>query len=71
MMPKAYKPIGTTYPPMTDQQREAARQARNAYLREWRRRNPDLVRAQQERHWARKAEKMAENEGKEAVVDGE
>lgn len=57
-MPKAYKPVGTTYPPMTDQQREAARQARNAYLREWRRRNPDLVRAQQERHWVRKAEQM-------------
>lgn len=57
-MPKAYKPIGTTYPPMSDQQREAARRARNAYLREWRRRNPEKYQAQQDRYWMRKAEQM-------------
>ncbi len=64
-MPKAFKPVGTTYPPMTDQQREAARQARNAYLREWRRRNPGKTREYQERHWARVAEQMANSEQRE------
>lgn len=61
-MPKAYKPIGTTYPPMTDQQREAARLARNAYLREWRHKNPEKHKAQQERYWARKAEQMQKDQ---------
>lgn len=61
-MPKAFKPVGTTYPPMTEQQREAARQARNAYLREWRARNPQKYQAQRERYWLRKAEKMTDSE---------
>lgn len=64
-MPKAFKPVGTTYPPMTDQQREAARQARNAYLREWRRRNPEKYQAQRDRYWMRKAEQMANSEQRE------
>lgn len=39
---------------------EQALEARRAYKREWAKRNPDKVRAQQERHWARKAAAMAE-----------
>lgn len=35
-----------------------AREARNAYLREWRRQNPDKVKQQRERYWNRQAEKM-------------
>ena len=61
-MPKAYKPIGTTYPPLTEQQREAARQAKNAYLRSWRKKNPDKFKAQQDRYWARKAEQMQKDQ---------
>ena len=61
-MPKAFKPVGTTYPPMTDQQREAARQARNAYLREWRRRNPEKYQAQRDRYWLKKSEQMSNSE---------
>ncbi len=32
-----------------------AQEARRRYKREWARRNPDKVRAQQERYWMRKA----------------
>lgn len=38
---------------MTDK----AKEARRAYKREWNRKNPDKVRAAQERYWRRKAEK--------------
>lgn len=34
---------------------EAALEARRAYQREWRRKNPDKVRAQADRYWERKA----------------
>ena len=34
---------------------EAAKEARRAYKREWARKNPDKVKAQQERYWAKKA----------------
>lgn len=34
---------------------EQALEARRAYKREWARRNPDKIRAQQARHWERKA----------------
>lgn len=36
----------------------AAAEARRAYMRQWRRNNPDKVRAQQERYWAKKGEEM-------------
>ena len=36
-----------------------ARAARRAYKREWARANPDKVKAQQERYWARQAAKNA------------
>lgn len=34
--------------------KEAARLARNQYMREWRRKNPEKARAIAERHWIRK-----------------
>lgn len=34
---------------------DAATKARNAYRREWAKKNPDKVRAQQQRYWAKKA----------------
>ena len=43
-------------------EQEKARQARNQYAREWRARNRDKVKASNERYWARKAVKSAEQE---------
>ena len=34
---------------------EAAKEARRAYAREWRRRNPDKIRAARDRYWEKKA----------------
>lgn len=34
---------------------EKAKAARRAYHREWQKKNPDKVRAQQERYWRKKA----------------
>lgn len=38
---------------------DKARAARNAYKREWAKKNPDKVRAQQNRYWAKVAEAQA------------
>lgn len=38
---------------------EQAKAARRAYKAEWARKNPDKVRAQQERYWAKRAAKEA------------
>lgn len=38
---------------------ERARQARNEYRRAWAKANPDKIKAQQARYWARQAEKIA------------
>ena len=35
--------------------KEAVRRTRNAYNREWARKNPEKVRAKQQRYWERKA----------------
>lgn len=43
-----------------------AREARNAYQREWRRKNKEKNKAIQARYWMKKAEKM-----KERTVDNE
>ncbi len=48
---------------MTDEAREAQR----AYNREWRRKNPEKKKAQNERYWARKAEKLRQE--KEAAAE--
>lgn len=41
---------------------EKAKEARRAYKREWNRRNPDKVKAAQERYWSRKAEAAAKQD---------
>lgn len=40
---------------MTESEKKAAAEARNAYAREWRKKNPDKVRANNKAYWARKA----------------
>lgn len=45
--------------------KEAARRARNAYMREWTKKNPDKVRANKERYWERVAERQAVEEAAE------
>lgn len=42
----------------TDAQRNAAKAARNAYAKEWRRKNPDKVKAANARYWEKKAAEM-------------
>lgn len=42
----------------TKTNRNDARAARNAYAREWRRKNPDKVKAAYERYWKKKAAEM-------------
>lgn len=42
---------------------DKAREERNAYMREWRKRNPDKVKEHQDRYWEKKAEKINEKEG--------
>lgn len=49
---------------------EEARAARNAYKREWAKKNPDKVKAIQDRYWTRRAAKLrapgdGENKGSE------
>lgn len=39
-----------------DEMTKAARAARNAYKRKWAKENPDKVKAQQIRFWAKKAQ---------------
>lgn len=38
----------------------AAQEAKRAYLREWRKKNPDKAKAIQTRYWAKKAAQMME-----------
>lgn len=41
---------------------EIARLERNRYQREYRKRNPDKIKAANDRYWAKKAEERAKNE---------
>ena len=41
---------------------EQAKAARRAYKRKWAKQNPEKVKAQQERYWAKKAAEAAEQE---------
>ena len=50
---------------MNKQLSEEARKARNAYYREWRKKNPEKARQAQERYWKKKAKEMQEREEKE------
>lgn len=42
---------------------EEAKKARNAYKREWAKKNPDKVKATQERYWTKKAAEMTDKGG--------
>ena len=42
-------------------QQLAMKEARRAYLREWRRKNPDKVRAQRQRYWEKKGREFLES----------
>lgn len=44
---------------MAEKMSRAAMDARNEYNRQWRKKNPDKVRASNERYWNRVAEKLA------------
>lgn len=43
---------------MTAEQREAVRKARNAYVREWRKKNPEKVKKYWERYWLKKVQEQ-------------
>jgi hypothetical protein len=43
-----------------------AKEARNRYKREWRKRNPDKTRAATERYWNRQAQKLAQQNAETA-----
>ena len=42
------------------EQNDEARAARNAYAREWRKKNPDKVKAAASRYWAKRAAEQKE-----------
>ena len=44
---------------------QEAREQRNAYMREWRRKNPDKVKKNLANHWERKAEQAKKEAEKE------
>ena len=48
---------------------EKARLARNQYAREWRKKNPDKVKATMQRHFAKKFDAMVKE--KEVSADGD
>lgn len=43
---------------LTQQQKDSIVAARRAYQKTWREKNPDKVKAAQERHWLKKAQQM-------------
>lgn len=47
----------------------AAAEARRAYKRKWAKENPDKVRAQQERYWAKKAAEKQTAPAREPVEE--
>ncbi len=54
---------------------EQAKEARRAYFREWRRKNPEKVKRMQARYWAKKAEQAkrrnrpSEQKGQDAQIE--
>lgn len=50
---------------MDELHRAVVRTEQARRLREWRRKNPDKVRAQRERYWLRRAQKILAREGAE------
>lgn len=55
---------------MTEMEKDAVRKARNAYRREWNKRNPEKVKAAQERYWLKQAAQIAAAEGGREDADG-
>ena len=53
----------------TNEEVEAARKARNAYLRAWRKRNPDKVQAYALKHYAKVGMAMLAAAEKETAAD--
>ena len=53
---------------MTEKEKDAVRKARNAYRREWNKRNPEKVKAAQEKYWLKKAAELAK--GAECANNG-
>lgn len=51
---------------MSKQLSQEAREARNAYYRAWRKKNPEKVKQAQERYWKKKAKEMQEQAEAEA-----
>ena len=48
---------------------DAILEAKRAYMREWRRKNPDKVREINRRYWEKKAAQMQESEGKQSAKE--
>ena len=42
---------------------EAVREAKRQYMREWRKKNPERVKANNRRYWERKAQQMQKSGG--------
>ena len=47
---------------MSKQLSKEANAARNAYFREWRKKNPEKMKKYQENYWKKKAQEMREQE---------
>lgn len=45
---------------------DTAKQAKNRYAREWRKNNPEKVKAYQERYWKKQEEKLTTKAGETA-----
>lgn len=48
---------------------EKARKAKNAYQREWRRRNPEKIKEYTKRHWERMAERLEKEDDTASAED--
>lgn len=51
-------------------EKDLIRAERAEYARNYRKKNPEKVKAAQERYWQRRAERLAAEMAKEAVPDG-
>jgi hypothetical protein len=55
---------------LTEQEREAIKQAQRAYKAEWRKKNKDKIRATNERYWLKKAATLANTEKDDSEQGG-
>ena len=46
-----------------------AREAKNQYMREWRKKNPERVKATNQRYWTRRGKAMRQKSGGAAQTD--